>query len=870
MRSAGGTVQNLYLRALIAYNHSFILIYQGAYSLTPSDKLSKALIQVTGPTHVSYHDSKWQHLLLNYEQLVHLHNLRLTPEDPGADAVEEEGDIVGKACRRCAKHCTTSSNLAALSLHVARMVGDLQSSISELTAAYREKYQRFESIDETTNQSGTTHSGETTKQRIALIGKARATCGAINVLRLFAHETIVQACRQDNIVENSTLYYEGQSASKQDVNYILKESFTYRSRDLNGMDANIDGQDAALDLISALMSFVSDLGKSAGNEAAESSKSFDVLSIPEVYDVVVQILSLMLVLLSTQLYQPMVSSAQLAEVGQTTSNNYFLEKIMDYAFWQRQNSRQSRRDGGENLNGSATESANNEPLLFLNSCFQWLIQRPMPPKRSISAHYVELTHSIAQQLTNMTIAPDGMYESHSVVMSTLPKEQISGKETQTSAVAGISSRGSGIGLNEQQAASSTTIALGTDDDVGLTSPGHVSGAITTRTSSKLLLPIRSILLLSSSLFLLPIRLVKLAFRVLGRGGHRALLASKHSLSHHDISSSDHAAIQHLQSYCEKASGWDMTNNILWMSDSTVADLGSALILLLSNNCRANLEAGSSTQRSLVTHNPFRSEMATLNDKRWDGEMARSSHESSLFPSNANVTASSVLSVDFEALFGSFGRITHTEVGALLLYTVMQSSPIFAASLMARSDLDTLVMPLLRSLYFSSKLAHEASHGQVSPFITLAHKDRPFRAQSQLYIILILLLIFSQDPSFGRDSFRRVTVPKVNWYKERSIKDASLGSMIILVLIKAVTFNLNRLQDEFLLSNCIAVLLNLSPHIVNLHPYVASRLVSVTTSCFKRYSALVEENNGQVEQEGDLSSMLGMHGEVSTHLKRFDS
>jgi len=93
---------------------------------------------------------------------------------------------------------------------------------------------------------------------------------------------------------------------------------------------------------------------------------------------------------------------------------------------------------------------------------------------------------------------------------------------------------------------------------------------------------------------------------------------------------------------------------------------------------------------------------------------------------------------------------------------------------------------------------------------------------------------------------------------------SLGSMMILVLIKAITFNLNRLRDEFLLSNCIAVLLNLSPHIIHLHPYVASRLVSVTVSCFNRYTALVAKNDMKIEEEGDMTSPLGMHGEVNFH------
>lgn len=182
-----------------------------------------------------------------------------------------------------------------------------------------------------------------------------------------------------------------------------------------------------------------------------------------------------------------------------------------------------------------------------------------------TSHHVDLTKSIVQQLSDMAIAPDGMYESHSLVMSTLPTGESIRKQSQLPIPP--SATPSNLGLNEKQAASSTTIALGTDDNVGITSSGHVPGTITTRTSSKLLLPLRSIILLSSSLFLLPIRLVKLAFRVIGKGGQRVLLGNKNSINSHETSSSDHATLQHLQSHFEKASGYNMTNNILWITDS---------------------------------------------------------------------------------------------------------------------------------------------------------------------------------------------------------------------------------------------------------------------------------------------------------------
>mmetsp|Transcript_9017 Transcript_9017/g.15988 ORF Transcript_9017/g.15988 Transcript_9017/m.15988 type:complete len:622 (+) Transcript_9017:3-1868(+) len=426
----------------------------------------------------------------------------------------------------------------------------------------------------------------------------------------------------------------------------------------------------------------------------------------------------------------------------------------------------------------------------------------------------------------------------------------------------------GTSDTNSQTQQTTAIALGTDDTMDLSSPGHISGDIISwNTPSNLLLhPIRSILLLSSTFFLLPIRLIRLAFTLLGHGQHRGIMGGSSSHNTKNLANGDHLILQQLQAQCEKQSGWNQTNNILWLSESPIADLGSALMLILSNNCRSH----GSNERS-ASQNPFRSELASLNDNRWNKETTKnqSTTENSLFPQSSSIDDHmSVLSVNFESLFEALGRVVHTEVGALSLYTLLLSSPTFAESLSARSDLDTLVMPLLRSLYFSTTMTladpkSTSKSGQLSQLITLTPNNRPFRSQSQLYVILILLLIFSQDPSFGRDSFRRVrvSVPTVKWYKERHIKEASLGSMILVVLLRAITFNLNRLQDGFLLSNCYAVLLNLSPHIADLHDYVATRLVSVTISCFKRYATLVAENGGEPEMEDDLSTLLGMHGET---------
>jgi hypothetical protein len=55
----------------------------------------------------------------------------------------------------------------------------------------------------------------------------------------------------------------------------------------------------------------------------------------------------------------------------------------------------------------------------------------------------------------------------------------------------------------------------------------------------------------------------------------------------------------------------------------------------------------------------------------------------------------------------------------------------------------------------------------------------------------------------------------------------------------------------LLSNCCAVLLNISPHVCGLHSYAAMRLASVAVSCMKRYLVECGKNGGRPAEEGDL-------------------
>jgi len=751
-----------------------------AANLTPangnSDSLSLLLLQVTGPAHIPWNDPRWQELLLAYDVWVHVDHNRLMNDD-----------LITMACTSMAKHAIMSSNLASLAWHVARMTKEWAMALLPLvendiddetataaTAMTRGNYYANNNSYNNDNNSTTTSSLFT--NQIALVGKARATAGAMHLLRIFIHD-----------IDPTT----------------LGDVLVYTSRDVSDKD---HFKQSGQELIGALLTLLSIIGPMI--EPLER--------VPEIYDATVNCLELLIVLLSTQLYQPMLSSTQKRNQKRKNvddikrNQNYVLDYIMEQA--------QQKRHHNPNSHHHHNHVLTWTPQSILQTCLLWITQRPKAPERSISFHMAYLAESVVEAKGTKK-GPDGMYETHMLVLAEKPFHKNNNAPHEQSTM--------------------------------LSSPRQ-------RSSSVLLDATRGVLVLSSSILLLPFRLMNLALGLLGR----------RKGPNYDTTRKEHFAVA-------RPSG--RTNDVLWLTKSPVADLTSALLLLLINNYRVHAAVGKNANTGVV--NPFRAELASLNDNRWDepsDPLATENHqhhttEVTSLNSCRTPTSKQLLTTNFEDLFVSFGSIVHTEVGALLLYSLFQSSPIFAASVAVRSDLDTLVLPLLRTLYFASSPKYYSGSMQAGRITqdgsTVSIRNCPFRSSSQLYVIMILLLLFSQDASFGPDAFRRVTVATVPWHKERMLKNVSLGSLILLTLLRAIVFNLNRLQDGFLLSNCCAVLMNLSPHVVQLNDYAAMRLASVTASFVKKYAAMVTKNGGKKEPQDDLSSLMGMYGEVSRTLLR---
>ena len=601
--------------------------------------------------------------------------------------------------------------------------------------------------------------------RISLVSKARALAGALQLLRVLVHavvadyrgaEDIPTTVRRNNSFSRSddeTL--EGRRRRSLERNQSafssadrLKDVFTYQSR------AAGESRDVGHDLMQALLTFLVD---------QHQTKLF-----PELYDCYCLVQQLVLVLLSTQLYEPFRSS--------------FCEDELD---------------GAAPLKGQRRPS---ERYHFWKPCLRQshlasvllhsIVQRQVPPAKSIQQHHTYLSHQVAEASgTTAKRGPDGLYETHTIVQA---NSRPTPDETDSTS------------SNQQN---------------GQTLAKHPS------TQSPILDATKGVLVLSSSILLLPFRLVSLALGLLGGG------------------SGSHASRDGRRTR--------MTNNndVLWLTDSPLADLSTALLLLLVNGFRS--------------HNPHvvRSELTLLSDNRWETslpDLPSTTEDDALlgsFRSTASMQQPATTAVNFEALFSTLGSTTHTEAGALWLYTLLQSSQAFAESVAVRSDLDTLVLPLLRTLYFTTV---------ARLYTTTNGSSTPFRSISQLYVTIILLLLFSQDPSFGADAFRRVMVPVVPWYKERNLKDISLGSVLLLTLLRCLSFVLYRQPDAFLLSNCCAVLMNISSSVQDLHDWAAMRLVDSTVSTLQRYVQLRRDMETN-EDEDDITTPVGMYGEAARTL-----
>ncbi|KAG6664837.1 dymeclin-like isoform X2 [Carya illinoinensis] len=279
------------------------------------------------------------------------------------------------------------------------------------------------------------------------------------------------------------------------------------------------------------------------------------------------------------------------------------------------------------------------------------------------------------------------------------------------------------------------------------------------------------------------------------------------------------------------------------SKSPLADCSLLVLLVLihyhkcvvSNESKTDKSADSATSDSLLKENTYFSDnyycKALENAK--DVEFDRIDVE-------GNAHSGPVVRLPFASLFDTLGMCLADEAAVLLLYSLLQGNSDFLEYVLVRTDSDTLLMPLLEALY-----------------------NAPWRTPNQIYMLLIILLILSQDSSFNA-SIHKLILPSVPWYKERLLQQTSLGSLMVIILIRTVQYNLSKLRDVYLHTTCLATLANMAPHVHRLSSYASQRLVSLFFMLSRKYSKLVELRDNKVIL-GKGNSINSLSEDVSAEL-----
>ncbi|XP_051785745.1 dymeclin isoform X2 [Erpetoichthys calabaricus] len=184
-------------------------------------------------------------------------------------------------------------------------------------------------------------------------------------------------------------------------------------------------------------------------------------------------------------------------------------------------------------------------------------------------------------------------------------------------------------------------------------------------------------------------------------------------------------------------------------------------------------------------------------------------------------------INFNSLYTALCDQQKSDQATLLLYTLLHQNTNVRTYMLARTDMENLVMPILQILY---------------------HVEE--RNSHHVYMSLIILLILTEDDAFNR-SIHEVILKNITWYTERALTEISLGSLLILVVIRTIQFNMTRTRDKYLHTNCLAALANMSAQFRCLHQYAAQRIISLFALLSKKHNKVLEQATQSLRGPFDL-------------------
>ncbi|XP_030324176.1 dymeclin-like [Calypte anna] len=173
-------------------------------------------------------------------------------------------------------------------------------------------------------------------------------------------------------------------------------------------------------------------------------------------------------------------------------------------------------------------------------------------------------------------------------------------------------------------------------------------------------------------------------------------------------------------------------------------------------------------------------------------------------------------INFNSLYTALCEQQKSDQATLLVYMLLHLNSNVRTYVLAQTDIESLVLPILEILY---------------------HVEE--RNSHHVYMALIILLILTEDDGFNR-SIHEVILKNITWYAERVLTEISLGSLLILVVIRTIQYNMTRTRDKYLHTNCLAALANMSAQFRSLHQYAAQRIISLFSLLSKKHNKVLEQ------------------------------
>eukprot|EP00656_Telonema_subtile_P005999 TRINITY_DN12756_c0_g1_i3.p1 TRINITY_DN12756_c0_g1~~TRINITY_DN12756_c0_g1_i3.p1 ORF type:complete len:524 (-),score=138.04 TRINITY_DN12756_c0_g1_i3:231-1802(-) len=193
------------------------------------------------------------------------------------------------------------------------------------------------------------------------------------------------------------------------------------------------------------------------------------------------------------------------------------------------------------------------------------------------------------------------------------------------------------------------------------------------------------------------------------------------------------------------------------------------------------------------------------------------------------------SVGFQALYDAMCEQLPSDPQLLVLYQLLWRSRSFRDfAIHVRTDIDSLLLPLARCVYDSSD------------------PDTPSDAlqPARLSVSLSCAMMLSENDAFNANA-QSTVVEAVPWCVERVVMDTPLSSVLLIVLLRAVYTSLHSHAGHAggTLCTCLAAIANMAPHMKEMHPYAAQRLVQLLEILAKKVGRLYElQVSGAAEEE----------------------